>query len=586
MKKMRIRIKELSCNELLNNKVCVAGWIKKVRKLGNLCFLTLWDETGSIQIVDQAESATFNALQGLGRESIIQVEGILQKRSNPNKQIVLGDLEIKLENFTLISKSKTTPLIIENETDALEEVRLKYRYLDLRRPIMHENLKLRFQFLQAVRNFLASEEFIEIETPNFTKPTPEGARDYVVPTRLGVNRFYALPQSPQIYKQLLMISGFERYFQIARCFRDEDGRKDRQPEHTQIDIEMSFVNVDMIQATIEKMFAYAFEKVLNLKIKTPFLKMKYADAISLYGTDKPDMRYEVLLEDVTTQFKNASFQIFNKIANNGGSINLIHLPEITTDAKVVKTLENVAKDNRANGLAWITYENNEITGGSIAKALDWQLITTLTKLAKKGTLFFVGHEQEKVVKKALGAVRVQLNDVYQLADNKKYAFLWITDWPLYEWNDLTNTYESAHNLFTAPDVNDIDELLSSDSAKATALASSYDLVLNGFELGSGALRIHNPQTQRKIMQSLNLSDKEIEEKFGFLLEAYEYGAPYHGGMGLGLDRIMMIIANTPSIRDVIAFPKNAQGIDLMMDAPAPVNDTQFLDDIFIDIKKK
>ncbi|WP_036448952.1 aspartate--tRNA ligase [Mycoplasmoides pirum] len=578
----RIQIKNLVDLNLINQIVCVAGWVKKIRKLGNLCFINLWDCTGTIQIVDESNSETFDKLIKLTRESVVIFEGIFQKRSNPNKDVYLGEYEIKIKNFEIISESKVTPLIIEDKTDALEDIRLQYRYLDLRRPIMQEKLKLRFKFLQNIRNFLDSQEFIEIETPNFTKQTPEGARDYIVPTRLGKNKFYALPQSPQIYKQLLMISGFEKYFQIARCFRDEDGRKDRQPEHTQIDLEMSFVNENMIQDLIEKMFVYAFEKTLNIKLSTPFLKMTYLDAMKNYGSDKPDIRFDLRLQDVTSHFKNSNFNVFKSIVEQNGFINLIHLPNIMVDSKEIKNLEKIAKDNFANGLAWLTYENENILSGSISKFFNFDFIKNITKLNHKGTLFFVGHSKLSVVQKSLGAIRNTLNDLYKLANPDEYAFLWIVDWPLYEWNDKTNSYESAHNLFTAPK-DKIDNL--NEKNKANLMASSYDLVLNGFELGSGAIRIHNPVDQQKIMKSLNLSDEEIEKKFGFLLNAYQYGAPYHGGMGLGLDRIMMIITKSDSIRDVIAFPKNAQGIDLMMETPSEITDTNLLDDVFISIKK-
>lgn len=578
--KNRIQIKTLSDLSLLNTEVCVAGWVKKTRKLGNLCFITLWDSSGSIQIIDETNTNTFGISTKLTRESVVMISGKFQKRSNPNFNIPLGEYEIKLTNIDIISESKVPPLIIENETDALEDVRLKYRYLDLRRPIMQEKLWLRFHFLQNIRNFLAGENFIEIETPNFTKPTPEGARDYIVPTRIGSNKFYALPQSPQLYKQLLMIAGFEKYFQIARCFRDEDGRKDRQPEHTQIDLEMSFVTEDMIQNLIEKMFSTVFLKTLNVKLNTPFLKMKYEDAMKDYGTDKPDIRFDLKLKDASKNFLESNFQIFKTISQNNGYINFIHLPNHQIDIKEIKKLEKIAKDNFANGLAWITYQDDQIVDGSIKKFVSFKFINQMTQLSNKGTLFFVADYKLTVVQKALGAIRNALNDLYKLANNDEYAFLWITDWPLYEWNDQTNTYESAHNLFTAPKSLNFKEI-----DKSSALASSYDLVLNGFELGSGAIRIHNPNDQRAIMKSLNLSDEEIKNKFGFLLDAYEYGAPYHGGMGLGLDRILMIITKSQSIRDVIAFPKNAQGIDLMMESPSSITDESQLNDVFIQIKK-
>lgn len=576
----RMMIKSLGDSKHLNSLVNIAGWVKRVRKLGNLIFITVADKTGIIQVIDSADSDSFSKTENLSRESVISVEGLLQKRSNPNHEIVLGDLEIKLSNIKIISVSKTPPLIIENTTDALEDVRLKYRYLDLRRPIMQQHLEMRFKFLLSIRNYLAKIGFTEVETPTLTKPTPEGARDYVVPTRLGPNRFYALPQSPQIYKQLLMISGIEKYFQIAKCYRDEDGRKDRQPEHTQIDIEMSFCDEQIIQDTIEKMFIYVFKEVLQIDLKFPFIRMTYAEALKKYGTDKPDIRFGVLLEDANFLFANSSFKIFKDLLADNGYINLIHLDNFLVNDKHVKELEKLAKDNGANGLAWITYDNKKIIDGSLQKFITFNDLEKLKNLANKGSIFFVGNKNLEVVQKSLGAVRNHLNEIYHLANDDEYAFLWITDWPLYEWNDKTKQWDSAHNLFTSPKLENIKNFASD---KANALAASYDLVLNGYELGSGAIRIHDPKIQKQVMLSLGLSEAEANEKFGFLLEAYEYGAPVHGGIGLGVDRILMLICKASNIREVIAFPKNVQGYDLMMQTPSAVVDDNFLQDIYVSI---
>lgn len=578
----RMMIKSLGDSKHLNSLVNIAGWVKRVRKLGNLIFITVADKTGIIQVIDSADSDSFSKTENLSRESVISVEGLLQKRSNPNHEIVLGDLEIKLSNIKIISVSKTPPLIIENTTDALEDVRLKYRYLDLRRPIMQQHLEMRFKFLLSIRNYLSKIGFTEVETPTLTKPTPEGARDYVVPTRLGPNRFYALPQSPQIYKQLLMISGIEKYFQIAKCYRDEDGRKDRQPEHTQIDIEMSFCDEQIIQDTIEKMFINVFKEVLQIDLKFPFIRMTYAEALKKYGTDKPDIRFGVLLEDANFLFANSSFKIFKDLLADNGYINLIHLDNFLVNAKHVKELEKLAKDNGANGLAWITYDNKKIIDGSLQKFITFNDLEKLKNLANKGSIFFVGNKNLEVVQKSLGAVRNHLNEIYHLANDDEYAFLWITDWPLYEWNDKTKQWDSAHNLFTSPKLENIKNFASD---KANALAASYDLVLNGYELGSGAIRIHNPKIQKQVMLSLGLSEAEANEKFGFLLEAYEYGAPVHGGIGLGVDRILMLICKASNIREVIAFPKNVQGYDLMMQTPSAVVDDNFLQDIYVSIIK-
>lgn len=578
----RMMIKSLGDSKHLNSLVNIAGWVKRVRKLGNLIFITVADKTGIIQVIDSVDSDSFTKTENLSRESVISVEGLLQKRSNPNYEIALGDLEIKLSNIKIISASKTPPLIIENTTDALEDVRLKYRYLDLRRPIMQQRLEIRFKFLLAIRNYLAKIGFTEVETPTLTKPTPEGARDYVVPTRLGPNRFYALPQSPQIYKQLLMISGLEKYFQIAKCYRDEDGRKDRQPEHTQIDIEMSFCNEQIIQDTIEKMFINVFKEVLQVDLKFPFIRMTYAEALKKYGTDKPDIRFGVLLEDANSLFVNSSFKIFKDLLADNGYINLIHLDNFLVNAKLVKELEKLAKDNGANGLAWITYDNKKIIDGSLQKFITFNDLQKFKKLDSKGSLFFVGNKNLEVVQKSLGAVRNHLNEIYNLANDDEYAFLWVTDWPLYEWNDKTKQWDSAHNLFTSPKLENIKNFAND---KANALAASYDLVLNGYELGSGAIRVHDPKIQKEIMLSLGLSEAEANEKFGFLLEAYEYGAPVHGGIGLGLDRILMLICKVSNIREVIAFPKNVQGYDLMMQTPSAVVDNNFLKEIHVSIVK-
>lgn len=578
----RMMIKSLGDSKHLNSLVNIAGWVKRVRKLGNLIFITVADKTGIIQVIDSADSDSFSKTENLSRESVISVEGLLQKRSNPNHEIVLGDLEIKLSNIKIISVSKTPPLIIENTTDALEDVRLKYRYLDLRRPIMQQHLEMRFKFLLSIRNYLSKIGFTEVETPTLTKPTPEGARDYVVPTRLGPNRFYALPQSPQIYKQLLMISGIEKYFQIAKCYRDEDGRKDRQPEHTQIDIEMSFCDEQIIQDTIEKMFINVFKEVLQIDLKFPFIRMTYAEALKKYGTDKPDIRFGVLLEDANFLFANSSFKIFKDLLADNGYINLIPLDNFLVNAKHVKELEKLAKDNGANGLSWITYDNKKIIDGSLQKFITFNDLEKLKNLANKGSIFFVGNKNLEVVQKSLGAVRNHLNEIYHLANDDEYAFLWITDWPLYEWNDKTKQWDSAHNLFTSPKLENIKNFASD---KPNALAASYDLVLNGYELGSGAIRIHDPKIQKQVMLSLGLGEAEANEKFGFLLEAYEYGAPVHGGIGLGVDRILMLICKASNIREVIAFPKNVQGYDLMMQTPSAVVDDNFLQDIYVSIIK-
>ncbi|QZX49297.1 aspartate--tRNA ligase [Mycoplasma sp. E35C] len=572
----RKTIISLKNNELINQNVDIVGWVKNVRKLGNFNFIELADKSGLIQLFDKN-----NEYANLSREDLIYVHGKLQLKKNANNNIELGDREVLIDSIDLISKSKTPPFILEDKTDALEDVRLKYRYLDLRRPILQKNLKLRSDFFYHVRSFLISEEFTEIETPILSKTTPEGARDYVVPSRSGANMFYALPQSPQIYKQLLMISGFEKYFQIARVFRDEDLRKDRQPEHTQIDMEVSFMNVEQFFDLIERMFIYVFDKLLNVKLQPKFLRMKYDDAMNRYGTDKPDIRFGCLINNVSEIFKNHEFAVFKNFAAKN-HLKAIVLDEIMISSKEHKILEKYAKDNQAKALSWISFDNNQVVDGSIKRFISNDDLKALGLTDKKGTIFFVGDDDLDVVNKSLGAVRNQLNELYQLADDNEYKFLWIVDWPLYEWDDKEQKYVSAHNLFTSPDASCLNNF---NEDKKNAKASSYDLVLNGFELASGAIRITNPELQEEVMKSLGLSKQEAYDKFGFLLEAYHYGAPQHCGIGLGADRILMIITKSKSIRDIIAFPKNNQGFDLMSNAPSAAIDDKFLDELHLSIKK-
>ncbi|MDC4163538.1 aspartate--tRNA ligase [Mycoplasma sp. T363T] len=568
---------ELKNNDLLNQPTKIVGWVKNIRKLGNFNFIEIADKSGLIQLLDKK-----NEYASLSREDLVLIEGLLQLKKDPNKNLELGDREVLIDKLTIISKSKTPPFIIEDETDALEEVRLKYRYLDLRRPVLQRNMKLRSDFFLIVRNFLASMNFTEIETPILSKTTPEGARDYVVPSRCGPNMFYALPQSAQIYKQLLMISGFERYFQISRCFRDEDLRKDRQPEHVQIDMEVSFMSKEEFFTLIEKMFVHVFDKLMNIKIEPNFIRMKFDDAMNLYGTDKPDLRFGCELTDVSKTFKEHKFEVFKNFANKN-LLKAIVLDDILVSSKEHKVLEKYAKDNHAKALSWFSYENNEIIDGSIKRFIDRQDLTNLGLNDKKGTIFFVGDDSLEVINKSLGAVRTQLNEIYQLANEDEYKFLWIVDWPLYEWDEKENKYVSAHNLFTSPDPSCIDTF---NEDKKNARASSYDLVLNGFELGSGAIRITNPKLQEEVMESLGLSKDEAYDKFGFLLDAYQYGAPQHCGIGLGSDRILMILTKSKSIRDIIAFPKNNQGFDLMNNSPSEAINEQFLNELYLSIKNK
>ena len=572
------------CNDIsnkhLNKKVSLNGWVKKNRKLGNLIFIDLYDRTGIIQIVVDEKNKFFSECQGITKESVINVVGKVVKRSNPNKDLPTGDFEVLLEELTIFSKSKTPPFLIQEQTDGLEDIRLKYRYLDLRRSNVQKNIILRSNIINSFRSFFVDNGFIEVETPYLSKQTPEGARDYLVPTRNQT--FYALPQSPQIYKQLLMVSGMMRYFQVARCFRDEDLRADRQPEFTQLDLEMSFVKQDDIISVMEEAFKFVFKKALNINIKTPFERMDYEHAMNNYGSDKPDLRFDYKIIDFGKYFKNTNFMIFKNILSKNGFIKGLLIDTKELGKNEIKLLEKVALDNGAKGLAWLTLKNKEVTNGSIAKVIEKEIINEITKDFKfnNGTIVFVADSLDTTLK-SLGAIRKELPKVADVKLDKQFAFAWIVNWPLYEYSEEEKRFVSAHHPFTSPS---IETLTNFDTDKKNAKAQAYDIVLNGYEVGGGSIRIYDKEIQERVFKSLGLSDKEINDKFGFLLSAFEYGVPPHGGIALGLDRLVMIMTDSESIRDVIAFPKNSKGIDSMMNTPSDV-DKKSLDDLGITIKK-
>ena len=572
------------CNDIsnkhLNKKVSLNGWVKKNRKLGNLIFIDLYDRTGIVQIVVDEKNKFFSQCQGITKESVINVVGKVVKRSNPNKDLPTGDFEVLLEELTIFSKSKTPPFLIHEQTDGLEDIRLKYRYLDLRRSNVQKNIILRSNIINSFRSFFVDNGFIEVETPYLSKQTPEGARDYLVPTRNQT--FYALPQSPQIYKQLLMVSGMMRYFQVARCFRDEDLRADRQPEFTQLDLEMSFVKQDDIISVMDEAFKFAFKKALNINIKTPFERMDYEYAMNNYGSDKPDLRFDYKIIDFGKYFKNTNFMIFKNILSKNGFIKGLLIDTKELGKNEIKLLEKVALDNGAKGLAWLTLKNKEVTNGSIAKIIEKEIINEITNDFKfnNGTIVFVADSLDTTLK-SLGAIRKELPKVADVKLNKQFAFAWIVNWPLYEYSEEEKRFVSAHHPFTSPS---IETLTNFDTDKKNAKAQAYDIVLNGYEVGGGSIRIYDKEIQKRVFKSLGLSDKEINDKFGFLLSAFEYGVPPHGGIALGLDRLVMIMTDSESIRDVIAFPKNSKGIDSMMNTPSDV-DKKSLDDLGITIKK-
>ncbi len=552
----------------LNKEICVKGWIKKNRKLGSLIFIDVYDITGIVQVVVEEKNPYFDECLKTPKESVIAVEGIVRKRSNVNKELKTGQFEIDLKSFQVYSKSKLPPFLIQDETDGLEDLRLKYRYLDLRRPIVRSNIINRSKIINLIRSFFINNDFNEIETPYLSKQTPEGARDYLVPTRS--KKFFALPQSPQIYKQLLMIGGMNRYFQIVRCFRDEDLRADRQPEFTQLDVETSFLDAVQIQTIIEELLVYIFKEFLNINLKTPFLRMKYSDAMENYGSDKPDLRFENKIMNLTPYFQNTKFKIFKNIYDSKKRIGGLFLQDLISKNEI-KKLEKVANDNKSKGLAYLFIKNKKIESGSIASVIEKEIIEKICNDNNliEGTLFFIADDSE-ITLQALGAVRKEfLNVSNKIVIKQDFAFLWVVDWPLFEYSETENRYVSAHHPFTMPQkewVNNFEK-----NPKET-LAEAYDIVLNGYEIGGGSIRIYDTDLQTRIFKFLGLSEKEINDKFGFIINAFSYGVPPHGGIALGLERLLMIMLKTNNIRDVIAFPKSSSGTDLLFETPSDVSD--------------
>ncbi len=572
-----------TCGQLrkedVNKRVRLAGWVAKRRNLGSIVFIDLRDRYGITQITfDEAHS---DEVKDIRNEYVIEVEGIVKLKENPNTKLATGEIEVLADKCTVLSESKTTPLIIADETDALEDVRLKYRYLDIRRNPIKEKLLLRDKVTTIVRNTLHAKEFVEVETPILCKSTPEGARDYLVPSRLYNGRFYALPQSPQIYKQLLMIGGMDRYFQIARCFRDEDLRADRQPEFTQIDIEMSFADEDDIQGVVEEVMYNIFKEVKGID-NLEFKKIKYVDAMDDYGSDKPDLRFENKLVDIGDIFKDTEFKIFKDVLDNNGVIKGVSFNHLFSRKDIDKLTEFV-KIYKAKALAYLKLENGTLSG-SLNNALsdsEKEALRQRFDLKDGDTLFIVG-DQKKIAQSALGALRSKLGNELGLINKDEYAFAWITDFPMYEYSEEEGRYVAAHHPFTSPKLEDLDKMLTD---KANCYSRAYDLVLNGYELLSGSVRIHNKQLQAKVFEALEITPEKAKERFGFFLEAFEYGAPPHCGVGIGLERLIMILSDTDNIKDVVAFPKTASAMDLMAQAPSLVDQDQ-LDFLGLEIKKK
>lgn len=563
----------------LGEFVTLYGWVAKKRDLGGLIFIDLRDRSGIIQIVINPENKVYNKALEIKNEYVLKVEGKIIERQSKNMDIPTGEIEVEVSDLEILNTSEPLPIEISGETLSLEDTRLKYRYLDLRRPELKKNFKIRHAITRSVRNYLEENDFIEIETPILNKSTPEGARDYLVPSRINKGSFYALPQSPQIFKQLLMVSGFERYYQIARCFRDEDLRADRQPEFTQIDMEMSFADEEDIFTLCEGMFKKVMKDVKNIDISTPFPRLKYDDSMKMYGTDKPDTRFELLLNDITSIFSSTDFTIFKNTIQNKGIINCLVIKNSADkySRKNIDELTEFVKKYDAKGLAWSKYVDNDFNGGIAKNLNDVETSELQNKLnLENNDLILIVADKPKIVYQSLGALRNKLGKDLDLINKSKYNFLWITDFPMFEYSEIEKRYMSAHHPFTMP--KNIDKLDDPENCYARA----YDSVLNGYELASGSVRIHDRKIQSKVFEALKISDEEAKAKFGFLLEAFKYGAPPHIGIAFGLERLTMILADTDNIRDVVAFPKTASASCLMSEAPSEVDKKQ-LDELGIKI---
>ena len=563
--------------------VSVCGWVQRQRDLGGLIFVDLRDRTGLVQLSfdDSTDKAIFEKASTLRGEYVIAATGLVREREAKTNKIATGDIEIYVTELRLLAKAETPPFEIVENSKANDMLRLKYRYLDLRRPDMQHAIATRHKITKIARDYFDENGFLEIETPVLTKSTPEGARDYLVPSRVHPGKFYALPQSPQQYKQLLMLSGFDRYFQIARCFRDEDLRADRQPEFTQIDLEMSFINEDDIMSIQEGFMKRVFKEVLDVDVQTPFLRMPWQEAMDRFGSDKPDMRFGFELKDISDLVKDCGFGVFSGPVAEGGSVRLINIEggAAAFPRKKIDKLGDFAKTYHAKGLAWARLHEGSMTS-SYAKFLTEEENAAILERAgaKDGDLvLIVGDAKNEVVWAALGALRCEVAKQMNLIDPADFKFLWVTEFPMFEYSEEEGRYQAMHHPFTAPMVEDEDKILTD---KANCRARAYDIVLNGTELGGGSIRINTPEMQEKAFQALGISDEDIQERFGHLVNAFKFGAPPHGGLAYGLDRLCMLMAGAPSIRDVIAFPKVQNASDLMMACPDVVDQKQ-LDDLFI-----
>ncbi len=566
--------------QMAGEAVQLSGWVQRSRDLGGLVFVWLRDRSGLVQLVFDGDNCPENIMQqaaSLRSEFVISIRGTVRMRAAEaiNDKLPNGDIEIVVEQLQLLNRSETPPIYVEDGTDENESVRLKYRYLDLRKPSAQKRLRVRAQVMSIIRRSMEEQGFLEIETPILTKSTPEGARDFLVPSRLHAGEFYALPQSPQIYKQLLMLAGFDKYYQLARCFRDEDSRADRQPEFTQLDLEMSFVEPEDVQSVVENTYAQIFKEIKGIELSLPLPRMTWQQAMEQYGSDKPDTRFELKLNDISNLAANSGFGVFEKAIEDGGSVRGINAKGCasTMTRKAIDSLVEFVKQYNAKGLAWMAINEDGTDRSSFGKFLtDGTRKKILDAFAAQpGDILFFVADRTSVVLQALGALRQEVARRCDLIDPNKFNLFWIVDFPLFEYDEEENRYVAMHHPFTSPKPEDIPLM---DSEPGAVRARAYDLVLNGFELGSGSIRIHRPEMQARMFEAIGISTEEAQDRFGFLLEAFQYGAPPHGGFAYGIDRLVMLLTDGRSLRDIIAFPKIQNAKCLMMNTPSSVHKEQ------------
>lgn len=581
------RVTEKDCGKELT----LAGWVNTRRDHGGLIFIDLRDRSGIVQVVmsPQYGEDAFHKAEDVRSEYVLAIRGIVRERSpeTVNPKMQTGKIEVVVSEMRVLNKAKTPPFYVEDGIDVDETVRLKHRYIDLRRPEMQRNLIMRHKIVHEMRQFLDAHDFLEVETPILTKSTPEGARDYLVPSRVNPGKFYALPQSPQLFKQLLMVSGLERYFQIARCFRDEDLRADRQPEFTQLDIELSFEDQDFILDLMEHMMQRIFKNVLNVDIQIPFKRITWDDAMNLYGSDKPDLRFDMHFYDISDLLRDTSFKVFRNVLDNGGIVKAITVKgDAAIPRRELDGLVDYVGNYGVKGLAWIGLNKDGSLKCQITKFLGEDKIREIGKFceAENGDLILIIADKPKVVAQALGELRLEMARRMNLIDENEFCFRWVTDFPMFEYSEEDKRWVAEHHPFTAPRDEDVQYLLTDPSK---VYAKAYDMVLNGVEAGGGSLRIYQEELQEKVFKAIGITHEEAQEKFGFLLDAFRYGAPPHAGIALGLDRLVMLMLRLGSIRDVIAFPKTQSAIDQMTQAPSEVVDMQLKElHIRVDVKKE